>query len=649
MKRLILLILALATCESLATLTVTTVPTFENVGYYVPYASDAGVVCKVYYKATSSPTWKQAYTPIFGNSYVYGENTNTGDPEFRGSIVGLSENTSYNLWVVILTGTDTTEQGTATFTTWNPSPTIARTHAIGDLYSSGALILADTVGTANGWIRIVGDGTTVIEADTSLESAVKITGCQYLILEKLTIRGGRNGIIIGPAYGEASEMCSNVRIINCDISGWGRVAVEQIGGVWYDKDGVNRDGEAGIFIGYSTKTVVERCYIHDPQGRTNTWDGPGWSTVHPVGPTAIAPKQAENSVIRYNDMTGSRIHSYNDNIQCFYNGLGYGGLYRDTDVYGNLFAFSNDDGVEFERTAMNLRGYKNKFTMMFGGVGLNPNTGGPMYIFRNVFTHSADATGYYNFSAKMGGGGAGRAFFFHNTAYVQGSVMVPSSETSYRATVRNNILHSTGNGAVFDASTDASLATSDYDLWYGRVLPDYPDNEANGVEARATFTDSAANNFSLQAGSAGLNIGTVLDNFSDGYASTAPDAGAFEYGANGMSPYRPINITASKYRVTGSSGTTVTLTSGSIDSTWHFTVHKYTGNSWLTVTPTTGSIATSSTATLTFSSTDADSEDVVSVRFANGYSIPITVDHFVGDAPDPPAATTRRVRMRIIP
>lgn len=554
--------------------------------------------------------------------------------EYRGSIVGLAANTQYDIGVSVYSGQTKVDTGSTTFTTWTDSPTIATTHNIADVYKGGQWNLTNVHGDSNGWIRFLGDGTTVIDSDTSNLAALRIANCRYVILENLIIRGGKNGIYLGDFYANEGNACDHIRIINCDIAEWGRIPVSQgSNGVWLDKDGTNWDYEAGIRVGYSSQIVIERCYIHDPRGKTNTWAGPTWTSTHPFGPTAIALTQSDNSVICYNDLLGTRDHSYNDVIQSLFNGMHNGGPYRDTDLYGNIFAFSNDDGIELDGGAINIRVYKNRFTMNFGGISTNPTLDGPSYSFRNVFSHNSDATGFHNFAFKMGGSGAGRSFIFHNTIYVQGEGIVRSSNSDYRATINNNIIHcnSSTPQAFSSAANDPTLAVSDYDLYYGRLIPGYPSNEVHGVNDRPTFTNSAADVLTLQGGSKGINIGTVLNNFSDGSVG-APDAGAFEYGENGMIPYRPISAYPDQYRVAFTPGVTepktVTFSAGTLAEN-SYTVRKSPSMSWLIVRPSSGKLTNGTTFTLSVNADRAE-QGVFFIRFANGYSIPIVVDAAAG-------------------
>ena len=92
-------------------------------------------------------------------------------------------------------------------------------------------------------------------------------------------------------------MCirDSVRIVGADISAWGRVAVDQVhledsinypavkykrdNACFIDEEGVVIRNDAGIYLGTVGKVpgpkdiVVERCYIHDPNGHSNAWHG----------------------------------------------------------------------------------------------------------------------------------------------------------------------------------------------------------------------------------------------------------------------------------------------------------------------------------------------------------------------------------------
>ena len=641
MKRLLILLCLASTAQ--AQLTVTAIPTFENVGYYVPYADSTGVVCKVYYKHADSSTWKQAYQPYFATQHA----TDGDSTEFRGSVVGLTSSTTYDIWAVILTGADTTAQGDTTFTTWDETPTILRTHNLSDLYSSGTWTIADTTGTDGGWIRILGDDSTVIAGGAASYGMI-VSNCSYVIFENVHVTGGiSRGITVSGS--------DHLRFINCDISAWGEVPAYLGAGGYYNSDSALIQLDYGILFQTTDYSVIERCRIHDFSGNASTHVGGRL----PGGATGIAIMSSKSVVIRYNDILGSETHWYEDGIKTMEDNVGgvpCEGYYKDSDVYGNLFSFANGDGVECEGEGLNVRVYDNLATHCFSPMSDAPSTDGPVYFFRNVIIQAGDSVYFSNPAIKLGGGtslSTGRAFWFHNTAIGRSSVFTgvgagedgSGVKEKFLAMTRNNIFWAIGSSVtwaiddIYEYNGNSSVNDFDYDMLRVAIRAK-AGSEAHGTYSAPTWVDSSARRFGLQSGSKGIDSGVVLLNFSDGYAGNAPDQGAFEYGSNDMIPYRPINVTSDKYRATGTSaGSTVTLTSTTLDSTLQFTVEKDVEATWLTITPSSGEIASSSSQAFTFESTDSTQRAIALIRFDNGYSIPILADGLFGDVGGTPTIT----------
>jgi hypothetical protein len=138
---------------------------------------------------------------------------------------------------------------------------------------------------------------------------------------------------------------------------------------------------AGVEVGRGcSRVVVEGNWIHSPRGTANSWkDG------HPAGPQGIIlAETGGNNVVRYNDIIGSESHWWNDAIESIRNRSITGGPYRDTDVYGNVLAFANDDGIELDGGQINVRSWHNWITGALCGVSCAPNRKGPSYVFRNL-------------------------------------------------------------------------------------------------------------------------------------------------------------------------------------------------------------------------------------------------------------------------
>ena len=316
-------------------------------------------------------------------------------PQWRSSILGLTENQTYD--VKITSGKQSWEHR---FTTWNSDVPIARTVTL----TQGPVYISD-IGNPNGWIRYVASET--LRSDDKAIAAINIDDASYIILDGLTVRGGVNhGIHVANA--------SYVRIVNCDIAQWGRAGKQEITrrGQYYDANKKPINYDAGIYIDQSLGVVVERSYIHDPNGQANPW-----AYAHPAGPCALYMYARGQTVIRYNDLIGSQKHRYNDIIEGNRNGFEDGGFCRDADIYGNMFILGNDDGIELDGGQMNIRVWGNHFSNTLCGVSTAPSLFGPTYIFNNLFSHMGDQNNSGGTGIKNGYkfAGQGMIYLYHNT------------------------------------------------------------------------------------------------------------------------------------------------------------------------------------------------------------------------------------------
>ncbi|WP_371263499.1 hypothetical protein [Paenibacillus sp. 1_12] len=618
------------------------VPTFEAASYYLPYGNSEAQV-NVYYKKKDTVEWKKAFTPYYSND----------DHQFRGSIVYLSENTDYDMKADIIENGIQTDSQQATFKTWTSEVPIAQVIPVSQLHNSGSgplIIDKQLSGTATGWIKIIGDGTTVIDAGNASESAVSVKNTKYIILENLKVKGGKlNGFEINQA--------ESIRIINNEVYGWGRAGVINLEkGDYYDETGAPIDFDSGIKVFDSSKIVVERNYVHDPRGQTNAWSGDTWANTHPHGPTAINVKGGTGKggiVVRYNDLIGSDDHRWNDAITGgAFNGYTYAGLSRDGDIYGNMLAFGQDDGTELDGGAMNVRYYNNKIEGFYSAISTAPNMQGPTYLFRNLVTNLGDSYNKVSSMVKAGGGSTyskGRQYYFNNTVFTRGQGIngigygSDADRTLFYATSRNNVIVNTRYSKDSAIKDNQMLNTNDFDYdvlgnrAYTNGLPKviYSEGqEAHGQFGLPLFMNIANADFRLSAGSLGINSGSVLDNFADSYTGTTPDAGAWEQGDSAPLPARPIPLKADKYQVNlnGTEAQSVTVTVGTLkENSMNYRIRKNEANDWLTiVTPDSGTLTSDTTLTLTLQADRTKfrrhlEKSVVLVRLDNGYSLPITV------------------------
>jgi len=618
--------------------------TFVSCGYRVPYQTE--VTCDIYYKKATETIWKKAYTPIYDKL----------NKEFRGSIVKLDENTDYQIKGVLTTGETNLAEYTNSFKTWlsEPAYTTMNISAFYNKYSN-CYDINGIVGTEDNWIKIVGNQTVNVP-NTVKEYAISITNSKYLILEGITsIGGGKNGIYI-------PKGSSQIRIVNCDISKWGIASQNQrIDGVYLDIRGNEINYNAGVYIEEGKDVVVERCYIHDSNVKTNPWagiveDGQYKGTLfnnsHPQGSTGIFVSNAiDGIVIRYNDIIGNQIHRFNDVIESYNNSLVNGGFNQNADIYGNMMAFSQDDAIELDGGQCNVRLFNNRFEQSYTGISLAPNMKGPSYIFNNVLWNLGCSTGVESVSVKNGGGttySIGRQFLFNNTFVVTKSGMSgigfgnDQNRTAFYATTRNNIFVSEETPkSPYDGLSIRDVAQSswndfDYDVIGNTTVNDgagmilaKAGSESNGIYTMPQFDDLESGVFTLKSTDKGIDKGLIIPNFSDGYKNSAPDMGALELSSSSLIPVRPIDITSDKYSIKMTCGvdSKLTLNVGVMNQPTKFTICKSDDMSWLTVVANTDIISSNSTIQLTLKAVPVDYKQIgmIIIRLENGFSVPISV------------------------
>ena len=294
------------------------------------------------------------------------------------------------------------------FTTLDSKVKVAKTIYLDELPKDKPLIL-DAKGTPDGWIRYtMKDPKSVLRCPKGMSRVILIRNSAYLLLEGLTVRGGtRNAILLRDT--------SHIPIVNCDIAGHAPVLKQALDddGKYLATDGVKMWSCAAIYIQNSSDVLVERCYIHSPAGTANPW-----FFSHSSGPMAIATRSTDGGLVfRYNDMIGSDDHRWDDTIGGGVNDSPTGAFNRDGDIYGNMFALGNDDGIELDGGQSNVRCYRNRFEGMLCGISVAPCIVGPSYVFQNLIVNLGDFTNYGALGLKtvFGDLGVGRIHYFNNT------------------------------------------------------------------------------------------------------------------------------------------------------------------------------------------------------------------------------------------
>lgn len=579
-------------------------PTFNNAAYY--YSGDNKGTVTPFFREKGSKKWQQGLAAAY-------------DPEvkqYRGSIVRLRENTAYELKLTDKSG-KTLRSGT--FTTWADNVKVAKTIVLDPAKIKDTIVIHDA-GAPDAWIRYTQKPGTVLDFKKA-RSVIKLQGAKYVILDKLNIRGGHKHAI-------EVNGCSFVRITNSEISGWGIVGEQRCdyNGRFHEIGkkpsgyGINMNGAINIIRGKGI--VVERCYIHDPRNRANSW-----YYSHPAGPQAITAGSPESSVIRYNDFVGSDEHRFNDAVESLGNFNKNGGLNRDADVYGNFMIYCSDDNIELDGGQCNVRCYGNRFEGSYCGVSIQGCMMGPSYVFNNIFLNMGDEFGSTGYTLKSCSGkhyGAyARSYIFNNTFTGRGLGTNIDNIMDYRNNIWGNNRKIDGtNKPHTDYSNVFESATRDHNL------------DSSTMYGKAGFVDTGKADLRLSGKSPFAGKGSLIPNFT---AAGKVDPGAYLDGKD--IPLRPLPVSVypgqlnfkSRKGVVSGDGTKVTVKATCKKFNGKFTIRKNDVFDWFEVTPASGIIKNGNQIELSvrikpgFAAKYRKYRGAFLVRFENGLSRPVSV------------------------
>jgi len=605
------------------------VPTFENISYYIDF-NEPDLTCEILYRIKGTENWKKAYTPYKDN--LVGQ--------FRGSIVFCKEDTEYEVMARLKNSAGSVvAEKMAEVKTWTSDPPIAKTIKLSEIYSGeGPLLLQSIKGKEDGWIRITGDeNMDTVNGTKQYNQAVLISDCKYLIFENIKVRGGDRHCI--NIHG-GSE---NVRILNCDIAEWGHEGIldEDFGGYAYR--GYFQNNLAGIFF-YNTKNIViERCYIHDCDIRTNPWDTDTYKNVHPKGGTGIQMLGKGGIVIRYNDIIGSDKHRFNDVMEGTNNrGRDSGSIGPDADVYGNMMIYSEDDSIELDGGQMNVRVYYNRMEQSRCGVSTAPNTMGPSYIFYNQIVNLGGTYNNASGTAIKAGGSPDKVFglqyYFNNTidSDATGPKNISYGDSSeFHSVSRNNIFVTRiGSRVSFSNIYADERDDNDYDLLGGGPYVVKEGDESHGIVGMPTYVDRDRGIYYLAEGSLGKASGIYIDNFTE---IEKPDMGAYPSGDEKFQmPFRPVPMYAdvSYIQMKDKEEKEVTIQIGDIGEGHTYSILKNRDFNWLDILSENGTdnVSLSPNSIVKFKIKGdlskcefKEGKGLVLFRLENGYSVPITV------------------------
>ena len=600
--------------------------TFNNISYYIDTDTDSGD-CTVTYRKVGDEEW----TEVGFTSWDYAQK------QFRGTVPFVDENTEYEVRAVIRDENGKVVQDdTKTIKTWSDNPPIAQTIKLSDIYSgSGDLTIVNLKGSPDGWIKIDGEGQTV-DAGKLTYTAVAMDNCEYLIFENVKVRGGTDeGVFI-------SQRCNNIRIVNCDIAEWGRggILTKQNGWGLYYRSNIYTNLRAAIMAVKSVNLVVERTYIHDSDTHTNAWNNYDYKGRHPGGCTAIDMWGIRGTVIRYNTFMGSDEHRFNDVLEGVQNGGRNEGnsCGSDSDIYGNLLMYSNDDSMELDGGQMNVRVYQNRIEQTYVGISTVPNTMGPSYLYRNLIVRQGDETGAEGALMKTGGSADQftMTYFINNT--FEGYSIFNNSNfggvTSWHGATRNNIIASrtrstgkygTGTGLANKYANERD--DYDYDLIRGKI--NYPEGlEKNAVFEDPQYTNKLYGDFHLAENSPGWKAGQYIGGFT---ATDNPNIGAFAGDKNDYNflPGIPVDLSADTYSVSVKKGETKTVRIfvGDVEKGRTFSFVKNRDYKFLRIDneKTEGiELVPNSTVELTFTALE-EGRGTILMRLDNGFALPVII------------------------
>lgn len=453
--------------------------------------------------------------------------------DYRGSIVHLTPATTYEIELT-LAGTGISTNLMAT--TWSEQFPLGEVVRVGN--RDTPLEIKES-GTPKAWRVYDGRGAT-IDVRHQHDACITINASNVM-LRGFTLRGaGATNLVPRRTIGAIRiDGGQNIVIEDCDITDWGRLNPET---------GFGFDYDAAIYSRSATmkRLVVQRCRLHHPTFDGSTWYEPKYPT-HTQGPQCITLfNTAGNHVIRYNECFSDLEHMYNDGIGGGSNGSFQGSPGPDSDIYGNLISHCWDDGLEVEGGSRNVRIWDNYITQCMMMIGNAPASIGPLYIWRNVVSHSQSQpnAGGGNF-LKMGYANSedwmtGHQYVFHNTLFGSDEWLptgaLGGSRIVKHTTSRNNILHVRAP-RDWSASDNQRNAGNDfdYDLFNGRVPASQEGHGVRGVPvyiSGAGFDPSTkVGRFQLAPDSPGASAGQLIPNFSEGYTGDAPDIGAHQRGA----------------------------------------------------------------------------------------------------------------------
>lgn len=512
------------------------VTTYECASLY--WKTQESGPCKIRYKEVAGNKWKDGFDLIYDSR----------DGEYRGSLVGLSPKTAYQVEL-----SSKSSKASLNLSTRTDIFPVGKVTVLPEGETDKTIIITES-GTPEAYhlVTVPAGSKSILNLKNVSRCGIEIDA-DYVIVRGAEIRNAAvHGILI-------RKNRHDIVIEQCYITFWGRIGGPRTYG--------NLEGgsDSGIYSETGAGNLtIQRNLIEDPRGASNDWE-----TGHPDGPQGITVIQSSGgNVIRYNDIVSTEDHGYNDGIGGSSNFSLTGNMNKDSDIYGNIIRSVWDDAIESEGGNTNVRIWGNYIHLFFNGIATASTSKGPLYVFRNVSGESR--SGHRN---SQGGSliktgernefAGGRRFIFHNTILQPGGVSsVFTSHVNPNCVTRNNIFDVPGRLATdiekepasdydydyFSGNTKGRSAVEEHGIKFGTTpagtrlfsssynLEFYPRAAINSIkwgkvpyefgERKVEITDPV-----VWISNPLIDSGILLPGFNDDFKGKAPDLGAFETGA----------------------------------------------------------------------------------------------------------------------
>jgi hypothetical protein len=523
---------------------ISTVSTFECLSlYWKPVNGLAARRCLVRYKPTSSLTWIEGHVAQpFDSRLTTGDYATTAarQNEYRGSIVGLSPDTTYDVEMYV---EGHGEKRAVQATTWSETFPIGATVTVSA--NQDFTLNITTGGTETGYrlYNFTNDATIGV-AHLQAHCIDIATTARYVIIRGAILTGATlHGIMVRTTADAGTKPL--VVIENCDISDWG-----SLNGPTWGRNCDSAVGTPNTSTHFTERIVVQNNRLHHPFTDSNSWvETNANGTAHPEGPQAVTIyRPTKQIVLRYNSVYSDDEHMFNDAFGSPANNFSHTGFPNaDSDIYINDISHCWDDGIESEGANCNVRLWGNRFDKVFNYIANAATSIGPLYVWRSVGLRTRDRVGtdYAQGTANKnrhidtaGAGGVlfggGWSYWYHNTwvragiAAAQEGVDSAMVSDSYRNTVCKNNLLTAWSRAIVNG-TDASN-TWNYNVTQGSVAVASGQMLNSWLGPVVYDTAHASGPYTLSTGSVGYRVGEVIPNFTGTFAGALPDVGAIERG-----------------------------------------------------------------------------------------------------------------------